>query len=138
MVILEKMKNDPESFGITKDGKDSFYKRGTLADREAGREHNYPSVADEGKHPDMWKASQAAAKKNEKRWEDILKKHKAGESISDVEDDIGDDEDNIKSAADLDQKIINPETEREIEVGTALAYGKDHKAYAVAKKKIEA
>ena len=127
------MKNDPESFGITKDGKDSWYKRGTLEDREAGREHNYPGYAAQGEHPKLHAASVKAAAKNEERWEDILKKHKEGKPIADIED-----EGKVKSDVDLDQTVINPETDREIEVATALAYGKDHKAYDVAKQKIKA
>ena len=80
---LEKMKSNPKEFGLTKDGKDDWYKRGTLADREAGREHNYPGYAAEGKHPEMWKASQKAASKNMKNWKSILKKAESNKNIDD-------------------------------------------------------
>tara|TARA_R110000744_G_C19355928_1_gene560856 strand:- start:76 stop:1644 length:1569 start_codon:yes stop_codon:yes gene_type:complete len=80
---LDKMKSNPKEFGLTKEGKDDWYKRGTLEDREADREHNYPGYAAEGVHPKMWKESQRAAGENKKNWKSILKKAGDEKNIDD-------------------------------------------------------
>ena len=80
---LAKMKSNPEEFGLTEDGKDDWYTRGTLEDREAGKDVYYPGYAADGVHPKMWKESQHAAEENKKNWVSILKAADGGKNIDD-------------------------------------------------------